>query len=186
VTFSAFADEDWQAIRLIRADWPDGIDWVKARSKIENTGRTYWYLHEGRSRFGPPAKVRVNIERLLRRTRKLNDDTKAALPEKLRLYFLNGDRDLDVREKQLMVLLSFYERWTGPDFSGRSDYYRDWLYEALLDDWATLFHGELSFSRKLDQTPYGPLIDFLRLTLMAILGRETGPSGIAKIIEKYR
>jgi len=48
--------------------------------------------------------------------------------------------------------------------------------------------GELSYSRKKDDptTPYRPLVDFLTLTLKAILGETFRPSGIAKMIDRHR
>jgi hypothetical protein len=57
---------------------------------------------------------------------------------------------------------------------------------GLLALWIDLFDGDLSFSRKLDGTPFGPLVEFLTLTLRAITGRAPGPDGIAKIIDQYR
>ena len=71
-------------------------------------------------------------------------------------------------------------------FRGRKDPYRHWLELGLLALWIDLFEGDLSFSRKLDGTPYGPLVEFLTLTLHAITGSAPGPAGIAKIIDQYR
>jgi hypothetical protein len=48
--------------------------------------------------------------------------------------------------------------------------------------------GKLDYSRKKDDpgTPYGPLVDFLVLTLEAVLGKTYQPSGIAKMIDRHR
>jgi hypothetical protein len=83
-------------------------------------------------------------------------------------------------------LLPRYEYLAGPQFRGRKDPNRHWLELGLLTLWTDLFKGDLSFSRKLDGTPYGPLVKFLKLTLHAITGTAPGPAGIAKIIVRYR
>jgi hypothetical protein len=46
----------------------------------------------------------------------------------------------------------------------------------------------LRWSRKKDDagTPYAPLVNFLTLTLNAILGKALKPSGVAKLIDRHR
>ena len=184
MTFNAFTDEQWQAIRAVRDDWPEGIDWEEARQQIEGIGWAYWTMRAQRSQFGPPAKVLESARGAMRHTRKLRDALKA-LPDNL-LRWLDLDPLLTELERRLESLLLIYERLTGPEFSRRSDYYRDWLYEGLLSYWERSLGGELSFSRRPDNTPYGPLVDFLTLTVNVILGKAPGPSRIAKIIDQYR
>jgi hypothetical protein len=79
-----------------------------------------------------------------------------------------------------------YEHYAGPLYRGRSDPTRVNLEIDLLEYWTDKLGGQLSFSRKLDGTPCGPLVEFLTLTLHAITGSAPGPAGIAKIIDLYR
>jgi hypothetical protein len=74
----------------------------------------------------------------------------------------------------------------GPAFRGRKDPIRHWLEIRLLARWIGYLDGDLSFSRKLDGTPSGPLVEFLTLTLKAILNTAPGPDGIATIIDQHR
>jgi hypothetical protein len=100
-------------------------------------------------------------------------------------HVLHRAPDLKPVEQWLQDWFFIYEA-IDHGFSGRSDYYRDLLCEGLLSEWVETLGGELSFSRDKNETPYGPLIDFLSITLKATLGRAPGPSGIAKIIDRYR
>jgi hypothetical protein len=120
---------------------------------------------------------------LLRQTRKLQEGLKS-VPD----HVLTGAPEfgLNSLEQRLQDWLSLHAALGGPFFSGRNEYYRDLLYEALLAEWVDTLGGQLSFARDQYEQPYGPLIDFLSITLKAILGRAPGPSGIAKIIDKYR
>jgi hypothetical protein len=186
VTFEAFTEEQWTAIRAVRDDWPDDIDWSEIRGDIEGTGSVYWSMRNSRLEWGPPAKFCKRLDSLLRQSRELQGALKK-LPDKL--FALGPDPGLNYLnslDRWLQGLLLAYERLAGPEFSGRSDYYRDWLYQGLLEEWEGPLGGDLSFSRRLDNTPYGPLIDFLTLTVKAILGKAPGPSRMAKIIEQYR
>jgi hypothetical protein len=187
MTFNAFTDVQLAAIRSLRGQWPESIDWSKLRRQLEGQGRMYWSLHEGRREFGQPSKMRKRLEGILRQSRKLQRGL-SALPRHI-FYGRAPVIDFDALEQWLQDWLFIYESLEGPDasgFSGRSDYYRDLLCEWLLDDWVNTLGGELSFSRDEYEKPYGPLIDFLSITLTAILGKAPGPSGLAKIIEDYR
>jgi len=99
----------------------------------------------------------------------------------------NGsDFNLDEPDRRLRSWLVRYEYYAGPQFRGRKDPNRHWLEVGRITHWTDSFEGDLSFTRKLDGTPYGPLVEFLTLTLAAITGSAPGPDAIAKIIDKYR
>ena len=177
-----FTDEQWQAIRSVRESWPDDIEWVLARAAIERLGRIFLMMRAQRSHLGSPMKIRNGLRTALRLTRKLQAAMNA-LPAPLRGN--SPDPNLEEQDRRLQNLLVFYEYYAGPAFRGRRDPHRILLELGLLALWTDVFDGDLSFSRKLDGTPYGPLIEFLTLTLHAITGRAPGPAGIAKIIQ-YR
>ena len=186
MTFEAFTDEQLEPIRAIRDDWPESVDWTKFRRGIEGQRQIYWSQHAGRKKFGLPPKMRKRLEGLLRQARKLQADVNS-LPD----HVLHGAPDFGFNslEEWLQNWLSIYEGLEGPfssGFYGRSDYYRDQLCEWLLIEWVNTLGGKLSYSRKLDGTPYGPLIEFLAITLKAIVGKAPGASGIAKIIDEFR
>ena len=50
--FETFSDQQWQALRSVREDWPDGVDWVGFRWELEGQGQLYWVQHECRKKFG--------------------------------------------------------------------------------------------------------------------------------------
>jgi hypothetical protein len=177
-TFEQFTDEEWEAIRLLlpREEKPSD------RGDIELTGRVFWYMRESRLQCGPPLKVFKQLEALQRKSYELQDALKA-LPDTLRP--LAPNLDLAKLDNWLWALFIAFGGLAGPSFSRNRDAYRDWLYKLLLGHWEEL-GGSFSFSRKLDGSPYGPLINFLTLTMRAIAGKAPGPSGIAKIIERYR
>jgi hypothetical protein len=79
-----------------------------------------------------------------------------------------------------------YELWVGT-FAGQSNPIQRNMELMLMLLWRRS-GGKLSYSRKKDDpgTPYGPLVDFLRHTLNAILGNAPGPFGIAKMIARQR
>ena len=178
-----FNDEQWEAIRSLRKNWPDDIDWVLARDVIERLGRISLMLRAQRSHLGSPVKIRDGLRTALRLIRELQAAMNA-LPDPLRES--SPDPNLEEQDRRLQSWLVHYEYLAGPTFRGRKDPYRHWLELGLLALWIDLFDGDLSFSRKLDGTPYGPLVEFLTLTLHAITGSAPGPAGIAKIIEQYR
>jgi len=178
-----FTDEQWKAIRSVRKRWSDDIDWALARAAIERLGRGSLVLPAERSRLGSPVEIRNKLRTSLRLTRQLQAAINA-LPTPLRGN--SPDPNLEKLERRLQGSLLHYDYLAGPRFRGRRNPYRDWLQLGLLALWIDLFKGDLSFARRLDGTPYGPLVKFLTLTLRAITGSAPGPAGIAKIIEQYR
>ncbi len=182
--FERFSEETWQALCAVRDDWPDCVDWWKFRRETEDQGRAYWKMHEARRKFGLPSEMRKRLKTVQGQLRKLQAGMKS-LPD----HVSHRAPDLSPVEQWLQDWLLLYESLEERmsfGFSGRSDYYRDMLCEWLSIEWVTTLGGELSFSRDQNETPYGPLIDFLSITLKAILGKAPGPSGIAKIIDQYR
>ena len=134
-----------------------------------------------RLHLGSPVKIRDGLRTALRLIHKLQAAMNA-LPVDIR----ESSPDINLEERRLQSWLVRYEYYAGPQFRGQKDPYRHWLELGLLTLWVDLFDGDTSFARKLDGTPYGPLVDFLTLTLHAITGSAPGPAGIAKIIEQYR
>jgi len=107
-----------------------------------------------------------------------------ALPVDIRRS--SPDLDLEEQDRRLQSWLVRYEYYAGPQFRGQKDPNRHWLELGLVTLWVDLFDGDTSFARNLDQTPCGPLVEFLTLTLADITGSAPGPEAIAKIIAKYR
>jgi hypothetical protein len=167
----------------VRKSWPDHIDWVMFRDEIEEVGREALQLRNNRLRLGPPVKVRDGIRRVLRLRRELQAAMNA-LPEPIRGSSL--DPNLEEQDRRLQSWLDHYELLAGPAFRGRKDPIRFLVEVRLLARWVSLLDEDLSFSRKVDGRPYGPLVEFLTLTLKAILGTAPGPNGIAKIIDEHR
>jgi hypothetical protein len=178
-----FTDEQWEAIRSVRKDWPDHIDWVMVRDEIEEVGREALQMRHNRLYLGPPVGIRNSLRKVLRLRRELQAAMKT-LPESIRGS--SPDPNLEEQDRRLQSWLVRYELIAGPAFRGRKDPVRAWLEIGLLARWIGLLDGDLSFSRKLDGTPCGPLVEFLTLTLKAILGTAPGPDGTAKIIDQYR
>jgi hypothetical protein len=181
--FTHLTQKQRDAIRALRDDWPDGIDWQEVWRRIEQAGQEYWLERANRLRLGPPAKVREKLESLLRQVAKLQSTLKELPDDFVRKA---PDPHLTSLQEELQGWLASYEYLCGPFFRGRKFVYRDHLNASLGYTWTGTMRGELSFSRKLDNTPYGPLIDFYTLALEAILGKAPGPSRIAKIIELRR
>jgi hypothetical protein len=63
MTFKQLTQEQWEDLRAIRDDWPNGIDWSEFRREPEARGRTYWSSHEVRDAFGVPSTMRKRMER---------------------------------------------------------------------------------------------------------------------------
>jgi hypothetical protein len=182
--FERFSDEQWQALLCVRDDWPDGVDWWEFRRDAEIQGWNYWKMHEGRKKYGKRSAIRKRLKAAERHLRKMQAELKS-LPN----HVTHSAPDLASMDQWLQDSLSFneiLEERFAYGFAGRSDYYRDMLCEWLLVEWVNTLGGELSYSRRLDGTPYGPFIDFLSIVMTAILGRAPGPSGLAKIIDQYR
>jgi hypothetical protein len=176
-----FTDEQWEAIRSLRKSWPEDIDWVQTRRSVELLGRLYLMGRGLRSHLGSPVKIRDNLRTTLRLIGQLQAAMNA-LPVDIR----GSSPDLNLEERRLQSGLARYEYYAGPQFRGQKDPNRHFLAIGLLTHWTDSLGGDPSFGRKLDGTPFGPLVEFLTLTLGAITGVAPGPTGIAKIIEQYR
>jgi hypothetical protein len=186
VTFSALSEAQWQAIRPARENWPDGTDW---RSLIEQAGRHFWEWQAERKMWlstglrGKPARERKKeVDGVLGLTRQLQ---KAWTDSGLNDADL-PDPGLKLREQRAEVWLYHYGTHVSP-YAGQSDPIQEHLYWQLMSIWIDA-GGQLDYSRKKDDagTPYGPLVDFLALTLEAVLDKTYQPSGIARIIERHR
>ena len=179
-----FTDEQWEAIRSVRKTWPfPAVDWAELRDKLEEAGREARQLRHNRLYLGSPVEIRNNLRRVMRLRRELQA-AMIALPEPIRGS--SPDPNLVAQDRRLQSWLDRYEQIAGPAFRGRKDPIRVSLEIRLLAIWISYLEEDLSFSRKLDGTPYGPLVEFLTLTLKAILGTAPGPAGIAKIIDQHR
>jgi hypothetical protein len=184
VTFSALSEAQWQAVHSTQ-NWPDGSDW---RSMIEQAGRQVWEARAEREvwlekiRGKPAAERKKKVEEVLRLTRQLQ---KAWADSSLDEADL-PDPGLKLREQRAEVWLYHYGDHVS-SFSNQRDPIQDGLEWELMSIWIEA-GGELSFSRKKDDstTPYRPLVNFLTLTLEAIIGKKYQPSGIADIIENHR
>ena len=215
VTFTALFEEQWQAIRSIRDDWPVGTDW---RGEIERIGRDYWEAQTTREMWvkrlhgKKPAEQRKKIYKALVSIRQ-SRNTLAALADDGLLDNDFPHPDLDSPEQRLEAWLSDYDIWV-PQFAGKSNPIQAELEWKLIQLWKRS-DGKLAYSRKKEKgrssrrahtgrgatarddrqdhadaerpnTPYGPLVDFLKLTLSAILGKALKPSGVAKVIDGHR
>jgi hypothetical protein len=176
--FEAFTDQEWESIRAVLP-----TEEPRHRRGIESIGQAFWIMRESRLQLGRPVEIRKRLESLQRQSRELQEALRA-LPDGLRSSAPHPD--LDPLDRWLEVVVMIFGVLSGPQFSRNRDLYREWLYDALLDHWEGQLGGTLSFSRKPDGTPYGPLIDFLILTVKAVVGKAPGPSGIAKVIDQYR
>src|SRR6516164_5276943 len=188
MTFTALSEEQWQAIRSTRKNWPEDVDW---RREIERIGQDIWELQAlkemwvNKLRGKQPAKQREKIRKawiLMRQLEKilaeLADDG------------LFGDDfpppNLNWPEHRIKEWLSDYNFLVRP-FAGQSNPIQSELEWRLMKLWERS-GGKLRYSRRKDDpgTPYGPLIDFLTLTLNAILGKTLKPSGVARLIDRHR
>ncbi|WMT71896.1 hypothetical protein [Bradyrhizobium sp. Ash2021] len=183
MTFTAFSESQWQGIRSTH-DWPDGTDW---RGEIEQVGRQFSEARGEREAWlktfrEKPANEKDRVEHALLKTR---EQQKAWADSNLDDTDL-PDPGLKLRQQRAEQWLYNYDTWVTP-FAGQRDFMQNRLEWTLMSIWVEA-GGELSYSRKKDDpgTPYGPLIDFLTLTLKAILGRTYRPSNIAKMIDRHR
>jgi hypothetical protein len=188
MTFTALFDTQWEAIRSIRDDWLVGPDW---RREIERIGRAYWEAQTAREKWveklqgKKPAEQRKKIYKACVSIRQLRK-TLAALADDGLLDNDFPHPDLKSPEQRLEAWLSDYDLWVRP-FAGQNNPIQSELEWRLMDLWKRS-GGKLRWSRKKDDagTPYAPLIDFLTLTLNAILGKALKPSGVVKLIDRNR
>jgi hypothetical protein len=185
VTFTALSEVQWQAIRSTR-NWTDGTDW---RGQIEQAGRQLWERRAEREawlkknlRGKKPAEEKDRVERALLSTREQQKAWADSVLDDTDL----PDPGLKLHEQLAEVWLYNYGSHVTP-FTSQRDPIQDDQEWQLMSIWVDA-GGELSYSRKKDDpgTPYGPLVDFLRLTLEAILGKTYQPSSIAKMIDRHR
>jgi hypothetical protein len=208
--FTALSEAEWQAIRSTRNNWPEGVEWPR---EIERIGRDYWEAQDMRKMWlkklqrEQPTKQRKKIDQALvsiRRARK----ALAALADDGLLENDFPHPDLDSPEQQLEDWLSDYDIWVKP-FAGKGNPLQAEVEWQLIELWKRS-GGKVAYSRKKEKgpfgrgratarndrqdhgdaerpnTPYAPLVDFLKLTLSAILGKTYRPSGIAKMIDRHR
>jgi hypothetical protein len=213
-TFTVLSEEQWQAIRSIR-NWPDGHDWRREIEEIgrnyweAQTTRQMWVK---RLHGKQPAEQRKKIYKALVSIRQ-SRNTLAALADDGLLDNDFPHPDLDSPDYRLEAWLSDYDIWVKP-FAGKSNPIQAELERRLIQLWKRS-RGKLAYSRKKEKgrssrrahtgrgatarddqqdhadaerpnTPCGPLVDFLKLTLSAILGKALQPSGVAKVIDGHR
>jgi hypothetical protein len=209
--FTALSEAQWQVI-LPTHNWPDkGIDW---RREIDRIGQDYWEAVDTRERWikklqgKKPANQRKKIDQALAAIRQ----SEKALAVLVADGLLDDDfphPNLSHPEHCLKEWLSDYEMWVQP-FAGMSNPIQAELEWQLISLWKTS-GGKLAYSRQKEKgrtdtgrgarprknrqdhaaeerpnTPYAPLVDFLKHTLSAILGTTLRPSGIAKIVDRNR
>ncbi|MEH2563506.1 hypothetical protein V1289_003133 [Bradyrhizobium sp. AZCC 2289] len=213
VAFTALSEAQWETIRPTRTKWPNGTDW---RREIDRIGRDCWEARAARAMWvkklqgkNPPTQ-----RKKIHKAWKLKCQSREALAGLLKDGLLDDDSlDPDLKsweEKLLEEWLSDYDVWVRP-FAGESDPIQARLEWELMRLWKRS-GGKLGYSRKKESgrrahtsrgaaarddgqdyadaerpgTPYAPLVNFLTLTLNAILGKALKPSGIAKVIDRHR
>jgi hypothetical protein len=188
MTFTALSEEQWQAIRSTRENWPEDVDWRRA---IEWIGQDYWEMRALKEmwvnelRGTQPAKQREKLRKawiLMRQLEKV-------LAELADVGLFGDDFPLpnfNWPVHRIEEWLSDYNFLVRP-FAGQSNPIQSELEWRLMKLWERS-GGMLRYSRRKDDpgTPYGPLIDFLTLTLNAILGKTLKPSGVARVIDRHR
>jgi hypothetical protein len=188
MTFTAFTEAQWEAIRSTRENWPEGVDW---RREIERIGQEYWEIRASRKMWVNKLRGKQSVKQRekIRKASMLMRQSQKVLAELADNGLLDDDfphPDLKSPEQRLEAWLSDYDLWVGL-FAGQSNPIQADMESMLMHLWRRS-GGKLSYSRKKDDpgTPYGPLVDFLTHTLNAILGKAPKPSGVAKLIDRYR
>jgi hypothetical protein len=213
-TFTARFDEQWQAIRSIH-DWPVGTDWRGEIERIgrdyweAQTTREMWVK---RLHGKQPAKQRKKIEQALVSIRQSQKALTVPVDNGRLLDDDFPHPNLSHPEHCLKEWLSDYDLWVRP-FAGKRNPIQAELEGRLINCWKRS-GGKPGYSRKKEKhlligaqtgrgaaardarqdhadaerpnTPYAPLVDFLTLTLNAILGKALKPSGVAKVIDRHR
>ena len=188
MTFTAFTEAQWEAIRSTRENWPEGVDW---RREIERIGQEYWEIRASRKMWVNKLRGKQSVKQRekIRKASMLMRQSQKVLAELADNGLLDDDfphPDLKSPEQRLEAWLSDYDLWVGL-FAGQSNPIQADMESMLMHLWRRS-GGKLSYSRKKDDpgTPYGPLVDFLTHTLNAILGKALKPSGVAKLIDRHR
>jgi hypothetical protein len=215
VTFTTLSDKQWEDIRSTRKNWPEGIDWRREIERIgrdhweAQTAREKWVK---RLHGKQPAKQRERVDRARISIRRSQKELAGLVEDGL----LDDDfphPNLSHPEHCLKEWLSDYDLLVRP-FAGMRKPIQAELEGRLIDCWKRS-GGKLAYSRKKEKgrssrraqtgrgatarddrqdhadaerpnTPYGPLVEFLKLTLSAILGKALKPSGVAKVIDGHR
>ena len=212
VTFTALSEAQWEAIRSTRNNWK-GIDLPR---EIERIGRDYRNARATREMWVKrlQGKQPPKQQKRIYSAWVLMCQSREALAGLLKAGLLDDDSlDPDLKswaEHLLEEWLSDYDLWVRP-FAGKSNPIQARLEWELMSLWKRS-GGKLRYSRKKESgrrahtgrgaaarddgqgyadaerpgTPCGPLVDFLTLTLNAILGKALKPSGIAKVIDRHR
>ncbi|MET4442614.1 hypothetical protein ABIB75_000875 [Bradyrhizobium sp. GM2.2] len=185
MTFERLTEEQWKALHAICDDWPDGVDWLRFRQRIDAAGKRY---ADGpaviaSAGYGPPHETRKDINETLELTRRLKDRLGRLSPK---IQELLPDPGLRSIEEILEAAFAMNEALVAVMPSGNWNQFRNQLTSALITIWDEEI-ADVAFSKtRVENKPYGPLIDFLNLTLLAITGKAPGPSGAAQSIEAYR
>jgi hypothetical protein len=185
MTFERFTEEQWEAIRAIRHDWPRDIDWPEVRRQIEEAGCEYSAVQHQREQRGRSAAYKkaldgarrslISLQTMLSRLRTLSPSDLDGLP-------ISGFKQF---EKRLKELDGQYQAWSTP-FGGKKSWIRETLINRLVAIWKKHLRGRLRSSKNKVQEPAGPLVRYLTLTLTAIQGESPGPHGIKSIIDKVK
>ncbi|WP_157100165.1 hypothetical protein [Rhodoplanes sp. Z2-YC6860] len=187
VAFEQLTNEQWNAIYSI-GGWPEGTDW---RRKINELGQAYREAQATRDKWVRdlrgvrPAKAKQEVRAALDLTRKAHKML-SALDAAGRLGDHFPHADIDTQVYRLKCWLRGYDLWIG-NFAGKADPIKAELEFGLIALWKESGR-EPRFDRRNyhPYTPYGALIDFLKLALSAIVGETAKQSGIAKIVERIR
>lgn len=161
------------------------------RRETDQIGQAYWAARATREMWlkklqgKKPAKQREKIHKALLSVRQSQKALAGVLADGL----LDDDfvhPDFETPEYRLEAWLSDYDLWVHP-FAGKNDPIKAELVSRLIGLWKKS-GGALRWSRKKDDagTPYAPVVDFLTVTLNAILGTAFTPSGVAKMIDRHR
>ncbi|WP_441260720.1 hypothetical protein AB7008_41665 [Bradyrhizobium sp. 521_C7_N1_3] len=183
--FKELTDEQWTAIRAACADPSDEVNWLRLRQRIDEAGRRYADAPGAiaSAGFGPPFEARQEIGNALDLIHKLQEQL-ARLPPSVQEIL--PDPGLHGTEESLQVALVLNENLVAIMPSGNWNQFRNQLTSALIRIWDEEV-GDLAFSKtRVENRPYGPLIDFLNHTVLAVTGKAPGPSGAAQSIEAYR
>jgi hypothetical protein len=183
--FTELTDEQSEAIRATCADRSDSVDWLKLRRRIEEAGRSYSDFPGAiaSAGYGPPFEVRQEISNALKLTRELQEQLARLSPK---LQKLLPDPGLRGTEERLQDAELTNELLIAGMPTGKWNQFRNQLTSALIRIWEEEVAVPAFSKTRVENTPYGPVIDYLNLALLAITGKAPGASGAAQSIEAYR
>lgn len=172
IPFAGFTDSQWSTIQAAREHWPTGIDWERARLKLTRAGRSFWVGRNNRQRQQVNSE-RERLEAYLKHTREFMAGFSSITPWDLLLV-----KSLMETEAALKICLDFCSRSLN-HVKGRKDQHRERLYEQALSVWVDDLGGKLEYS------PKGPIVRFMKAVLKPILGNKSPqPSTIRDAIRK--